>query len=150
MRPIIVYDVSVKACKKSSVLKVVRTRVRLPYGPQNLKFKLMREFTYQGKEDRATAEKLKAGETCYVVGIGNSMTPVLKSHQPVIVEPVTAETELKKKDIVLAKARGHYYLHFIHGIKGNGEEFLIGNNHGHMNGWVSRSCVFGKVVEILP
>lgn len=110
---------------------------------------IMIEYTYKGKEDRATAERLQAGETCWVLGIGNSMTPVLKSHQPVIVEPVTDETELKKKDIVLAKAKGHYYLHFIHGIKGNGEEFLIGNNHGHMNGWVSRNCVYGKVVEIL-
>ena len=110
----------------------------------------MIEYTYKGKEDRATAEKLKQGETCWVLGIGNSMTPVLKNKQAVICAPVTQETVLKKKDIVLAKARGHYYLHFIHGVKGNGEEFLIGNNHGHMNGWVSRNCVFGKVVEILP
>lgn len=109
----------------------------------------MTEYTYKGKEDRATAEKLKSGETCWVLGIGNSMTPVLKSHQPVICAPVTDETVIEKKDIVLAKARGHYYLHFVHGIKGNGEEFLIGNNHGHMNGWVSRNNVFGKVVEIL-
>ena len=52
----------------------------------------MTEYTYKGKEDRATAEKLKAGETCWVLGIGNSMTPVLKSHQPVICVPVTDET----------------------------------------------------------
>lgn len=107
----------------------------------------MIEYTYKGKEDRATAEKLKSGETCWVMGIGNSMTPVLK--KPSTCAPVTDETIIEKKDIVLAKARGHYYLHFVHGIKGNGEEFLIGNNHGHMNGWVSRSNVFGKVVEIL-
>ena len=94
-------------------------------------------------------EHLKAVETCWVMGIGNSMTPILKSKQPVIVEPVAEETELEKRDIVLAKVKGHYYLHLIHGIKGNGQEFLIGNNHGHMNGWVSRNNVFGKVVEIL-
>ena len=109
----------------------------------------MINYTYKGKEDRSTVARLKAGETCWVLGVGNSMTPVLKSKQPVIVEPVTDLTELKKKDIVLAKVKGHYYLHFIHGIRGNGETFLIGNNHGHMNGWVSRNQVFGKVVEIL-
>lgn len=25
----------------------------------------------------------------------------------------------------------------------------IGNNHGHMNGWVGRNQIYGKVVEIL-
>ena len=63
----------------------------------------MATYTYKGKEDRATAERLKAGETCWVLGIGNSMTPILRSKQPVIVEPVTDLTELRKKDIVLAK-----------------------------------------------
>lgn len=58
----------------------------------------MIEYTYKGKEDRATAEKLKSGETCWVMGIGNSMTPVLKSHQPVICAPVTDETIIEKKD----------------------------------------------------
>lgn len=107
------------------------------------------QYTYKGKEDAQTAAHLKAGETCWVMGIGNSMTPILKSKQPVIIKPVTDEMELKKRDIVLSKVHGHYYLHLIHGIKGNGQEFLIGNNHGHMNGWVSRNNVFGKVVEIL-
>ena len=110
----------------------------------------MLSYTYSGKEDRQTAEHLMAGETCYVVGIGNSMTPILRSRQAVIVSPVTDEVELKKKDIVLSKVHGHYYLHLIHGIKDNGNLFLIGNNHGHMNGLVNRKNVFGKVVEILP
>lgn len=109
----------------------------------------MVEYTYKGRENKATAEALKAGHTCWVLGIGNSMTPILKSHQPVIVTPLTDEMVLKKKDIVLAKVNGHYYLHLIHAIKGNNELFLIGNNHGHMNGWVSRRNVFGKVIEII-
>lgn len=106
------------------------------------------EYTFSGKENRETAEHLQSGETCYVVGYGNSMTPILKSGQPVIVEPVVEETELKKKDIVLCKVKGHYYLHLIHSIR-NGKSFLIGNNHGHMNGWVSRSQIYGIVREIL-
>ena len=106
------------------------------------------EYTYSGKEDRVTAEHLQNGETCKVTGYGNSMTPILLSGQAVICEPVTEEIELKKKDIVLCKVNGHHYLHLIHAIR-NGKTFLIGNNHGHMNGWVSKSKIYGVVREIL-
>lgn len=109
----------------------------------------MINYSYHGKEDRATSEHLMNGETCKVTGVGNSMTPILKSRQSVICEPVTEETQLKKRDIVLCHVRGHYYLHLIWAIKNNGEQFLIGNNHGHPNGWVPRKNIFGKVVEIL-
>lgn len=104
---------------------------------------------YSGLENRESALHLQQGETIKVTGIGNSMTPILKSRQPVILKPVDESTVLKKRDIVLCKVRGCYYLHLIHGIRGNGAMFLIGNNHGHMNGWVNRSNVFGKVIEIL-
>ena len=106
------------------------------------------EYTYCGKEDRATVEHLLNGETCKVTGYGNSMTPILASGQSVIVEPVTEDTELSKRDIVLCKVNGHHYLHLIHSIR-NGKSYLIGNNHGHMNGWVSRSKIYGVVREIL-
>lgn len=106
------------------------------------------EYTYSGFENHASAEHLQNGETCKITGIGNSMTPILKSKQPVICEPVTEETELKKRDIVLCKVNGHYYLHLIHAIKNN-TTYLIGNNHGHMNGWISRSKIYGIVRKIL-
>lgn len=47
-----------------------------------------------------------------------------------------------------SKVKGHYYLHLIWAIR-NDKEYLIGNNHGHPNGWVSRNQIFGKVVEKL-
>lgn len=106
------------------------------------------EYTYCGKEDLATAEHLMSGETCHVTGYGNSMTPILQSGQPVIVEPVKEDTELKKRDIVMCKVKGHFYLHLIHSIR-NDKRYLIGNNHGHMNGWVGRSNIYGVVREIL-
>ena len=107
----------------------------------------MRNYTFSGYENMTTASHLIAGETCKVTGIGNSMTPILKSKQAVICEPVTDETVLSKKDIVLCKVNGRFYLHLIHAIKG--DTYLIGNNHGHMNGWTPRRNVFGRVVEIL-
>lgn len=108
----------------------------------------MREFTYSGYENQETCNHLLNGETCKVTGIGNSMLPLLKSRQSVICEPITEETTLKKRDIVLCKVKGHHYLHLIHGIR-NDNEYLIGNNRGRMNGWISRSQIYGKVVEKL-
>lgn len=105
------------------------------------------DYTFNGHEDRVTCEHLRNGETCRVVGIGNSMTPILKSRQAVICIPVTEETDLKKRDIVLCKVNGRYYLHLIHAIK-PGDMYLIGNNHGHMNGIASRNQIYGKVMEI--
>lgn len=110
------------------------------------------EYTYSGFENAETAKHLRDGETCKVIGIGNSMTPILKSRQSVICVPVTEETELKKRDIVMCKVNGHFYLHLIWSVKrgkNNCEQYLIGNNHNHANGIIGRQHIFGKVVQIL-
>lgn len=108
----------------------------------------MEKFQFSGFENRITTEHLQNGEICKVIGVGNSMTPILKSKQAVLCAPVKEDTELQKRDIVFCKVRGHYYLHLIHAIRNN-ESFLIGNNHGHMNGWVAKNKIYGKVIEIL-
>lgn len=77
----------------------------------------MINYDFEGKENAITAEHLKNGEICKVVGYGQSMTPILKSGQPVICRPVTKDTPLKKNDIVLCKVKGNYYLHKISAIK---------------------------------
>ncbi len=105
-------------------------------------------YDYEGKENAITVEHLKNGEVCKVIGFGQSMTPILKSGQPVICKPVSEETELNKNDIVLCKVKGKYYLHKILSIK-NGVRYQISNNHGHVNGTISRNNIYGKVVEIL-
>ena len=103
---------------------------------------------FTGKENKISAEHLQAGETIVIVGFGQSMTPILKSGQPAVVEPVTDETALKKNDVVFCKVAGHYYLHKITAIR-NGSTFQISNNHGHSNGWVSRSCIYGRMTQKL-
>ena len=108
----------------------------------------MSEFTFSGYENKVTCDHLRAGETCKVIGIGTSMTPILQSRQAVICAPVAESTVLEKKNIVLCKVNGHYYLHLIHVIGSDGR-CLIGNNHRHMNGWTSRNQIYGKVIEIL-
>ena len=99
------------------------------------------------KENVQTIEKLKSGKTCLVQGFGQSMTPILKSGQVCKVVPITVDMVFKKNDIVLCKVKGHIYLHKISAISGN--RYQISNNHKHVNGWVSRNCLYGKVVEIL-
>lgn len=106
------------------------------------------DYDYEGKENATTAEHLKNGETCKVVGFGQSMTPILKSGQPVICVPVIKETELKKNDIVFCKVKGKYYLHKISSIK-NGVSYQISNNHGHVNGTISKSNIYGLVTKFL-
>lgn len=103
---------------------------------------------FHGKENAITAQKLREGHTCHVTGYGQSMTPILKSGQTVVCEPVTQETKLNKNDIVLCKVGGHYYLHKIVATKA-GDRFTIGNNHGHINGTIGRRNIFGVVTKKL-
>ena len=77
---------------------------------------------------------------------GNSMLPIIKSNQPVKLEPVTEDTSLMVGDIVFCKVRGNYYTHKINKVKG--EQFQISNNRGFVNGWITRKNIFGKVTKI--
>lgn len=70
------------------------------------------------------------------------MLPKLKSGVLVTVEPCTAN-DVVIGDIVFAKVKGTYYLHYVKAI--NDGRVLIGNARGHLNGW-TRS-VYGKVID---
>lgn len=90
-------------------------------------------------------QKLQNGETVINKEAGNSMTPILKSKQPVRIKPITIE-ECEVDDIVLCKVKGNIYTHLVK-CKNDKRGLLIGNNHGHINGWTK--TVYGKVIEIL-
>ena len=90
-------------------------------------------------------EKLLAGETIISKEPGNSMTPILKSRQPVRIEPATWE-QVEVGDIVYCKVRGNVYTHLVK-AKSSERGCQIGNNHGYINGWTKN--VYGKVIEIL-
>lgn len=89
-----------------------------------------------------TIEKYKEG--------GNSMLPIIKSNQPVTLEPIENHNNLKVKDIVFCKVKGNYYTHLISGIRNrNGNiEYQISNNKGCVNGWIKKNNIFGKVIKI--
>jgi hypothetical protein len=90
-------------------------------------------------------EKLLAGETIISKEAGNSMLPILKSKQPVRLAPTTWD-KCSVDDIVFCKVHGNLYTHLVKAIDPK-RGCLIGNNHGHDNGWTKQ--VYGKVIEIL-
>jgi SOS-response transcriptional repressor LexA len=75
---------------------------------------------------------------------GNSMTGKIESGQLCTISPFVEEPQ--KGDIVLCKVKGRFCLHIIKAAKGN--SYLIGNNRGHLNGWTSRTSIFGKCTEV--
>lgn len=76
---------------------------------------------------------------------GNSMTPLIKSGQSLKIEPA-GNIDLEKGDMVFCKVRGNYYIHKITAIEG--DRYQISNNHGHINGWTTRTKIYGIVTEI--
>ena len=88
---------------------------------------------------------LKTGKTVSFRPRGNSMSPRIKSGQLCTVEPVDT-VQLRQDDVVLCKVNGREYLHIIYAIQG--DRFLIGNNKNHVNGWVSASAVYGRLVSV--
>lgn len=90
-------------------------------------------------------EKLKAGETVQFRPRGSSMEGRISSGQLCTVAPVKPE-DVAVDDIVLCKVNGKQYLHLVKARQG--ERFQIGNNRGHINGWVSSNALFGRCIRV--
>lgn len=90
-------------------------------------------------------EQLQQGMTIVSKEPGNSMTPLIKSRQPVRLAPATWQ-DMKKDEIAYCKVKGNYYTHKVLATDPK-KGVLIGNNHGHVNGWTKQ--VYGRVIEIL-
>lgn len=93
-------------------------------------------------------EQLVKGETVSFRPKGNSMRPKIESGQLVTVSPEI--DDLKEGDIVFCKVRGSFYVHLLTAIKKEGENtlFQISNNKGHVNGWIGKNSVYGKVISV--
>ena len=88
-------------------------------------------------------EALQAGSKVSFRPKGNSMKPKIKSGQLVTVEP---SNEYFKGDIVFCKVKGSYYVHLLSATKK--DQYQISNNKGRVNGWISKSNIFGKVTSV--
>jgi len=96
-------------------------------------------------------EKLARGETVQFRPHGNSMQPKIRSGQLCTVEPL-GDYVVERHDIVLCKVGGSVYLHIVSAIKADGTSGLyqISNNKNHINGWVSRSAIYGRLTKVEP
>jgi hypothetical protein len=75
---------------------------------------------------------------------GNSMLPIIKSHQKHKLKACKWE-DCVVDDIVFCHVAGRFITHKVH-AKNALRGLQIGNNRGYINGWTRK--VFGKVVEI--
>jgi len=90
-------------------------------------------------------QKLQKGEQVRIRPRGHSMKPLVHSGDEVLVDPDTSG--IVKGDIVLCKVRGREFLHLVKAISSVGR-YQIGNNRGHVNGWIGENSVFGKALEV--
>lgn len=90
-------------------------------------------------------EALQRGETVQIRPRGHSMRGKVNDGDLVTVSPIEPEG-LAVGDIVLVRVRGRDYLHLIKAI--DGARVQIGNNRGHVNGWVGHGSVFGKAIKV--
>ncbi len=90
-------------------------------------------------------EALGRGETVSFRPRGHSMKGRIESGQLCTVEPLD-DRPLEVGDIVLCKVRGAQYLHLVKAIRG--AQYQIGNNRGGINGWISRSSIYGRLVRV--
>ena len=88
------------------------------------------------------AAKLEAGETITYVEHGSSMMPRMKDGVKVTVMPCKL-ADLQVDDVAFCKVKGAFFLHIVKALGQDGR-VLIGNAHGHLNGWTRR--VYGKLV----
>lgn len=95
-------------------------------------------------------ELLQRGEPAVIHPTGNSMQPRVRSGAKVTLVPYLPEENPTVDSIVLVKCKGRVYLHLIKAIRGpeGNRSYQIGNNHGGINGWVSRSAIYGRAVDI--
>ena len=75
------------------------------------------------------------------------MSGRIESGQLCTVAPVDPAA-LVAGDIVLCRVRGAEYLHIVKAIQDG--RFQIGNNRGHVNGWIGASEIFGRLTGVAP
>lgn len=90
--------------------------------------------------------RLRAGETVSFREGGNSMTPRIRHRQRCTYAPVNGPGDVKVGDMVFCKVGRSYFTHLVTAAKG--DQYQISNNHGHVNGWVGLSSIYGKVIRI--
>lgn len=90
---------------------------------------------------------LSRGETVQFRPHGNSMQPRIESGQLCTVAPVNP-VHVKAGDVVLCKVRGREFLHLVTAVRHG--QWQIGNNKGHVNGWIGPRAIYGRLIKVEP
>lgn len=90
-------------------------------------------------------KELAAGRTVQIRPFGGSMRGRIESGDLVTLAPAVPGTVVVG-DVVLVRWKDNYLLHLVQEIQHG--QFLIGNNLGKSNGWVSGDALRGKVVAV--
>lgn len=90
-------------------------------------------------------EKLRQGFTVKFRPRGNSMTGRVNDGELCTVTPVDTNY-VDVGDVVLCTVHGRQFLHLVK-AKQDGR-FQIGNNKGHINGWVGANGIHGKLIKV--
>jgi hypothetical protein len=103
------------------------------------------------KQKDPLVEALKEGRSFTITlsdgGAFHSMRMILKHGQSLTFSPVTDYHDVEVGNIVLAKWRGGGYIsHLVSEIQG--DQFLIVNSVGKVNGWVHGNDILGRVTHM--
>ncbi len=101
-----------------------------------------------GDVSKFQLEKLQGGSAIRVRAHGHSMSGRIEDGSLVEIRPLLQDEEVVPGDIVLCRLRGNEILHLVKAVRGS-DQYLIANNHGHVNGWVSRGAIHGKFAGVV-
>lgn len=96
---------------------------------------------YRGNETAEAARWLSEHKRpCIIKVYGKSLSPIIKSAQPVVVEPIDDKCVIGTDDIVFCKMQKRYRLHKVITVR-KGVCYSVGDNHGHINGTIDRKAI---------
>lgn len=105
---------------------------------------------YRGNETAETARWLSEHkQPCIIVFYGGSLSPVIKSAQPVVVEPISDGVVIGSGDIIFCRLKKSYRLRKVIGVRQNGRRYAVGDNRGCTHGFVGRKDIYGRAVRVL-
>jgi len=94
---------------------------------------------------KSVLAELALGNDVQLVGKGDSMDPIIKNRETVMITPYDGRL-LKTGDIVLVRMNSKFLTHQV--LEAKDGTFLIGNAKGKTDGWVSGDAILGLIIRI--